>query len=534
MSGCASAEVSKLGGVRSYLQINDPRTCGRTTYYYGQDCQKMEVDAVTRNVANAGTPIRTWNRRRKAYCTIGTTETPPDNPQVTVRFYEDCLRGIPLPHILNGRMRVINNYGLCSSNGTVTTGWSQYAEVLDLKVLSENRGRRSSYDGADDALVDEISAELLNLYDISTMQFAEIDMANVTCLVGGGGVFNDATFGCFVGDGGRSCGCNNPCDDGSYTFYVPASCTGGTTQFIIYSKDGGETVSTSVLPAATGGGTAATYPKAAIVGNTLYVLAYQNPPELYSIQLDANGDPSGSWQLEAVLNLDAAGGAVTTGLPGRLVVDGDYLHILVQDATAGGRIYTLGGNRVPTTGARVVFPIIQDISDMAACGDQIVAVGVDANIQFSGDAGSSWAQLVAPVGFTADITSVWINSGRIWIGAAAGVVYNSVDEGDTWTLVAVPGVTGIVNDIQFMGDDIGWIADTSGRPSSTWIGGLTTADWTRDTNRVYGYPATNVPVRFAIPMCASAVVASNTLLVVGTNAGGDSVINIGRARITGI
>ena len=86
MAGCATTEALTLGAVRSYIQIPDPRTCNRKTLYYGQDCQLMEVDGVTRNVRNAGTPIRTWNRRRRTYCTIGTTETPPDNRQVTLRF----------------------------------------------------------------------------------------------------------------------------------------------------------------------------------------------------------------------------------------------------------------------------------------------------------------------------------------------------------------------------------------------------------------------------------------------------------------
>lgn len=535
MAGCATTEVLTLGAVRSYIQIPDPRTCNRKTLYYGQDCQLMEVDGVTRNVRNAGTPIRTWNRRRRTYCTIGTTETPPDNPQVTLRFYEACGRGLPLPHTLGDcRVRVINNYGLCKSSGTLTTGWSSYAEVLDLNILSENRGRRSSYDGADDALTDEITAELLNVYDISTVQFEEIDLTNLTCAVGGGGVFDDVVFGCYVGCGGRSCDCNKPCDDGSYTFYVPASCAGGATQFVIYSKDGGETVNTSILPAATGGGTAATYPKIAVIGNTLYAMAYQNPPELFSITIDENGDPDGNWQLEAILNLDANGNTVTTGIPARLVIDGDYLHVLVEDATAGSRVYTLGGNRVPTEGARTVFPIAQDINDMAACGDQLVAVGDAAAIQFSSDGGASWHQLDAPPTFVADITSVWIHGGRVWIGAAGGVIYNSADEGDSWSKVTVPGVTGTVNDIQFLGDDIGWLADTSGRPVSTWIGGLNNADWTRDTQRVYGWDVDVTPLRFAIPACAASIVAANTVLIAGTNAAGESTLHIGRAPVTGI
>lgn len=535
MGDCTTTEILKLGGVRSYIQVPDPRSCGRKTLYYGKDCQKMEVDGVTRNIRNAGTPIRTWNRRRGSYCTIGTTETPPDNPQVSLRFYEDCLRGLPLPHTLGAcRIRVINNYGLCNSSGKMVNSWSSYAEVLDLNILTENRGRRSSYDGTDEALTDEITAELLNLYDVSTVQFSQVNMTNLACAVGGGGVFNDAAFGCANGCGNRNCGCKQSCDDGTYSIYIAASCTGGTTQFVVYSTDGGENSTASVLPAASGGAASTTFPKVAVIGSTLYVLAYQNPPALYSIALDSHGNPEGSWQLEAILNKTATGTTVSTGIPGRLVVDGDNLHILVFDATAGSRFYTLGGTRNPNEGARVVFETAQNIADMAACGGSLVAVGDDASIQYSGDDGSTWRQLTAPDSFTADITAVDLVDGRVWIGAASGAIHYSLDEGDNWTNLLVSGITGTVNDIKFAGDDIGWIADTSGRPASTWVGGLNNDEWTRETHRVFGFPAGVTPVKNVVPMCASAVLSANVVLVLGTDAGGDSVAYIGRAPVTGI
>jgi len=493
----------------------------------------MEVDGVTRNIRNAGTPIRTWNRRRRTYCTIGNTEAPPDNPQITLRFYEECGKGLPLPHTLGDcRIRVVNNYGLCKSTGTIANGWSSYAEVLDVRILSENRGRRSSYDGADDAIVDEITAELLNIYDISTISFSQVNLANAVCAVGSGGVFDHASFGCFNGCGGNSCNCPEPCDDGTYTFYIPASCPGSTTsQFVISTNDGGENVEARLLPATTAGGTAAIYPKSAVIGNTLYVLAYQNPTELYSIGLDENGDLDGDWQLVATLTF----GPGDSGEPGMLIADEDTLHILVNDDVNGSRYYTLGGNRVPTEGARYTFPAAAMIDEMAACGDVIVGVGAGGSIYASQDGGSSFDVIPAPSDWGGvEVQSVNYVDGRIWIGGAGGRTYYSANFGDTWTRISVPTVTGNVTSIPFAGDDVGWVIDSSGRPTSTWIGGLNNEEWTRDVQRVNNWPTT-VTAQFAtVPQCASSVLSANTVLVIGTDAGGNSVAYVGRADVTGV
>lgn len=535
--GCASSEILTLGAVRTYIQVPDPRSCGRKSLYYGTDCQLMEVDGVQRNIRNAGTPLRTWNRRTRSYCEIANTETPPDNPQVTLRFYEQCGRGLPLPHVLGEcRIRVVNNYGLCKSNGSIATGWSSYSEVLDVRILSENRGRRSSYDGADDALVDEITAELLNIFDVSTVQFSKVDLSNMACLVGGGGVFNDATFGCYVGCGGRTCECTEPCDDGTYTFYIPSSCTGGTTQFLIHTSDGGEDVESSILPASSGGGVATTHPKVAVIGNTLYMLAYQNPPELFKISLDEKGKPEGNWQSVAVLTgTDAANNPVTTGIPADLVVDGDFLHILVEDAANGSRFYTLGGTRNPAIdGERFTFPAASRVTKLDACSGVVVAGGIGGSLFLSEDDGASFGSIVTDLNLPADpITAVKYVDGKIWVGSNTGYIGYTANNGDDWTEVNVSGMTGTINDLNFVGDDIGWTADASGGVFSTWIGGLNADEWTDNDQRVYGLPDDFTPTKVVLPQCASAVLAANTVLLLGTNAANESVAYIGRASTTG-
>ncbi|HPC92675.1 MAG TPA: hypothetical protein PLJ74_10545 [Myxococcota bacterium] len=534
MGSCQTNDVLTLGQVRSFLQIPDARNCGRKTLYYGKDCQLMEVDGVQRNVRNSSSPIRTWSRRTKSFCTIGNNESPPDISQLTIRFYEQCNRGVPLPHTLGQcRVRVINNYGLCKSDGTIATGWSSYAEVLDVQILSENRGKRSSYDGSDDTLVDELTVELLNIYDVSTVQFTKIDLTGIVCGAAGNIVANSAAFGCNTGCGGRSCSCPEPCDDGTQAIYIAASCAGSTSaQYIISSRDGGENTTQYVLPAPSAGGTAATYPKTAVIGTTLYVLAYQNPTTLFSIQLDEKSIPTGSWQEVSVLT--GNDGLITTGIPGELVADGDTLHILVNDTANGSRYYTLGGNRTPDDGERYTFPAAANMARMAACGDQIVVVGDSSAIYQSQDGGSSFTAVTAPTALgTTTITAVRIADGRIWIGAANGLKFQTNDDGLTWTQMKISGATGTANDIVFSGDDIGWIADSSGSPLSTWLGGTQKDEWTRQTNRVYNWPSTVTPKSIVLPTCADTHLAANTLLVLGTDAAGATVAYIGRDILTG-
>lgn len=536
MTQCDDTSIRTLGDVRSFLQIPNPRNCGRQTLYYGRNCQLMEVDGVTRNIRTAGTPIRTWNRRTRSWCVIGNTESPPDNPQVTLRFYEECGQGIPLPHVLGEcRIRVINNYGLCSSNGTITGGWNDYVEVMDIRLLSENRGRRSSNDGTDDPLVNEFTGELLQIFDIGTVSFSAIDLTNAqgNACTPGELRFNNSTFGCFTGCGRRDCGCDESCDNGTYTFFIPASCNGSTTgQYVIYTNDGGDSINTLVLPQPSAGGVATMFPQVAVIGNFLYVLAYENPATLFEIALDERGNPISTTEIYT-LELDDNDNVVTTGTPAQLVVDGDDLHILITDGVTGDRLYTFGGNYTPADGPRFTFPVaVSPVGDFSVCADVMLAGGAGGVVYHSEDSGFSWEAIASPT--TDDITAVEVVDGRYWIGTTAGEIYYSSDEGDNWEQIQLTGVASSINSFAWANDDVGWLVGNDGVIHSTWIGGLERTDWTNSTERINSLPTTiDDLLHAAIPTCADAVYGANTLLLTGTNANGEYVAYIGRVNVSG-
>lgn len=537
MQNCSTLEVSSLKSVRSFLQVPNPNGCTRKTLYYGKDCQFMEVDGVVRNVRNAGTPIRTWDRRSQKWCTVGSTEAPPDNSQFTVRFRIPCGKGIPLPHTVGKcRVRIINNVGVCNSDGAAVSGWSDYAEVIDAWLLTESRGRRSSYDGTDDPLTSEWSLELLNIFDVSTVSFSPVSITSDQCATPTNMKFNNAAFGCFTGCGMRSCGCAESCDDGTRTFYIPMSCSDSdAAQYIMHSTDGINIKSTTTLTPsgfAADGAVAADFPQVAISGNVLYVMAFKNPSSLWEITLDSDGNPKDVTELTR-LDYDADGSVLFSGEPGSMVAQGSDVHMIVTDGTTGDRFYTYSEDHLPKTGARYTFPqAASPVSKLAVCGNQMIVGGADGSVYISEDEGASWSMKTSPT--TEQIVSAEIADGKYWITTATGEAWYSAD-GETWAEIDLPGSTGQINDITFQGDDVGWIVGEDGLVQSTWLGGLNRSDWTGKDQRVYGLPSTFTTVlHAATPQCADSDLAANTVLLTGQDNTGKYVAYIGRPLIAGI
>lgn len=521
-ANCAS-DIRKLGSVRNFIQIPSAKLCGKKTLFYGKNCQMMEIDSVQQEYRASSNPIRTWNRYREAYCTIGNQHAAPGVQTFTVRFYETCDAGVPLPHMLRDcRVRFINNHGLCSSQGDATSGWSNYQEVIDGIVQSENRGKRTSYDGADDALVDELTFELINVYDVSSVHFSPLTMEG-SC-AGVALAANDAVFDCSNGCGDSSCGCRTTCNDGTNTFYIPASCDADTAQnYLWYTRDGGETSQVLTLPAPSTG-TAAIHPKIAQVNGRLYVLAYQNPPTLYSINLDNHGVPTGSWTEVATLG-------TTDGIPGALVEDNGLLHILVQASATGARFYTLGDGYDPGEGERHLFGITPNVSKIAVCGEDLYAVGETGYLDHSEDGGATWAPLTAPT--SDDLTDVAVIGVALWVTGTNGAIYRSTDDGTTWTQVKLGDQTATVLDLTFAGDNLGWVSNGVDAPFSTALGGELAADWSNQKPRIANWPAAALPTGAILPTCADGPKAVNTVLMFATNADGDSLAYIGRGRTAG-
>lgn len=522
MSGCKTNEIATTKQSRNYIQFPDPVSCGRKLAYYGVDCQWMQVGEFTRTVRNSATPIYTWNRRTNSYCAIASTSSPPENPQITVDFYDGCDQGLPLSHALGEcRLRIIINHGICGVGGAL--GFGRYAEVFDVLPLSEARSRRTSYDGADEPLSSSWTMEVINQYDISTMVFSQVNLSNSVCAAPALD-FNDATFGCQTGCGQSSCGCTDSCDDGTMSMYFGASCPGGTAQYVAYTVNGGSSLAASplILPAPASG-VATQYPKTAVIGDTLYVLAYEEPPTLFSVSLDSNGLPTGAISQVATLG--------TTGVPGSLIADGDTLHILVEDATNGSRYYTLSGNQSPSDGPVQTFAASEQVTEIASCGDSMIMGGAGGTIKVSSDGGSTWTSVASPS--SANVTAVGV-SDRLWVAFDDGSVYTSSNNGSSWTQSKPSGLSGNAKQIAFAGDDIGWIVDSYSTPMSTWLGGINSNEWSRADNRLQGIPAGFTPEKVITPDCAGSNLVANTALLIGTDASGNPVAYIGRSKVTGI
>lgn len=303
------------------------------------------------------------------------------------------------------------------------------------------------------------------------------------------------------------------------------------SQYLIYTSNGGEQTADIMLSGYTGGGTATQFPQSVVRGRNLYMLAFQNPAALFEIKLDAYGKPISNTQLY-LLNVTDTLTTVATGVPKKIFTSGDEIHMLVTDAATGDRMYTYGGNRTPEDGPRHTFPIAASpLADMDGCDNQFITGGVGGMVFISEDSGVTWTMVTSPT--TNAITATTIVDGRYWISDTAGGVWYSADP-DTrgWTKISLTGAAS-VTDIAFANDDVGWVVGPDGFVYSSWIGGLDREDWSNEENRVSNLPSTFDTLHATIPQCADAGLASNVVLLTGTNAAGEYTSYIGRPIYTG-
>jgi hypothetical protein len=484
----------------------------------------MEVDGVQRTVRGQVTPIYTVDTKNDKLCNPSSTEGMPEITQMTIRFMEAGCKGIPLPHVLGQcQIRVINNYGLCSSSGRATDGWSDYSEIIDAIVISENRGKRSSYDGSDNFLNNELTCNLVKILDIGKMTFTRIKIDSLISTDNFNS--NSAVFGCKRGCGKTVCQCTESCDDGTKSIYIGGSSNADSNQYVLYSGDGGETVSMYSVPA-TVSTTKDTSPKVEVFNNKIYMLGWQNPAELFSSKLDNAGVPSNDF-LQTGVDFSANGTVLGTR-PLAMIAGTNYLNILVRTAVNGVQYYRV--DKSNNASRLFSFPVGTSIQRMAACGSSVAVSGNSGTLYLSRDEGASWSVITTPT--SSQISAVSFQGNRIWIGDAIGRRWFSDNSGTSWTAVSL-GVSPAVTDIKFDGD-IGWTANTSISPFSTWLGGENATDWASGSPRIGNWPSTLNVTDFVIPSCADDTVKANTVMALcryGGNGFNETFVVIGRTSI---
>jgi hypothetical protein len=138
----------------------------------------------------------------------------------------------------------------------------------------------------------------------------------------------------------------------------------------------------------------------------------------------------------------------------------DWSHVYA--VTDQGNVYQSADGGVTWT---AVYTGSVDLYDISGISDgNIWAVGESNLIIQSTDFGETWTVIVGPTaGAGNDVKSVLVTpDGTVFIGNAAGELYGSYDEGDSWVTLSTQGITVTsIDRIVSWGDTIIWLIATT-------------------------------------------------------------------------
>jgi hypothetical protein len=152
-----------------------------------------------------------------------------------------------------------------------------------------------------------------------------------------------------------------------------------------------------------------------------------------------------------------------SGYPKCIYSDGNIAFI---GGTAGYIYYIEDPSEAPValdTGT-LFFTTWNDIHGIGS--DFVVVVGDNGAIAYTENGTTFSAITTSPVGIGTNLTAVWVKSeSEWWIGTSTGHVYYTLNGGATWTEKAFSGSgAGVVYDIKFSTDSVGYIAHASASP----------------------------------------------------------------------
>lgn len=133
-------------------------------------------------------------------------------------------------------------------------------------------------------------------------------------------------------------------------------------------------------------------------------------------------------------------------------------------AGAGGYLYYSSGIADGVTIQDAATLTTENLNDIYAYDTECVfAVGDDNTFLFTTNGGLSWGILSGPEG-DANLTCVFARSEReVWVGTSTGKLWYTLDGGAHWQQKAFPrSGTGVVNDIVFASNSVGFLAHTAG------------------------------------------------------------------------
>ncbi len=314
-------------------------------------------------------------------------------------------------------------------------------------------GSLGSGEGAEINETSPISAK--NLYEVLRLTFSERCPDVVTNPVTDVIIYDS-----------KSCGeCDSESDGCKRIYASTDSSVGspGTGPDVIYSLDKGVTCNSDEITTLDPGEVATAL---AGLGEYIVVVSYDETNLHYKEQSEIDAGNFGGWT-------EATGDMAVAGPPNDIWSTGTYAFI-VGDA---GYVY---GTADPTGGAAILDAGLatgEDLNAVHALSDLFaVAVG-DNNAVIFTQSQDTWTVVNGPAAATA-LTCVWAKSQTHWVvGNDAGDFFYTLDQGNTWTEIVLPGAAGYsqIEDVAFATDTIGYVSGTHtgprGRLLRTYDGG---------------------------------------------------------------
>lgn len=500
---------------RAYSQPGGPSPVNPVKYS-GADETYLMFDDDTNPITGGRDPIRVHSTRRiGGYEKVGETVSPPDNPSGSVTFMHEH-GGIPWLEFDTGCYH--NFYevvGTCKNPSDFINGWNDYVKIRSYGQRSESTDAGNASFEDDEQSTTQADFTYAAIYKIAALNFGAVAAAEVEREV------VDVVYG-----GGVECGNCGTADDGTKRIYALTKSSGagspGTPAEIQYSIDGGLTWNQGNV---TGLGGTTDLTALDIVGN-------------YLVAVDTAGN--GYWFAE--LNTITGAPGSWTNVTSGFVASKQPTDIYVKSASEvyfsgnGGYIYRSTDIPSGVTAINAGSATTSNLQRIHGQDDTIVATGDSGAIVKSLNNGATFTTTtLSPTSATIRAILV-LDEYRFWIGTSGGKTYYTINGGETWVEVTLPGGTlAVIDDIVAATDEVIHISARTATPTArlitTWCGG---ARWTSSasaTQRIQAFPTAMRFNRIAVPRDVPHAIAANHIVVGGLSGGGtDGALYLGAAN----
>lgn len=500
MPGLKSDQVNTQGHKRFFRQPGGAAP-NNSPLYAGREDEYMVIDAASPALSGGVDPIYVpSSRRTKQFDIAGRSVSPPDIASFTVMWREKRGR-IPLAlQDLSCRSAFYEVTGSCKSPDDINRGWTDYIQIYSDAEPAGNPdlGSRGSWD-SDDPIENSLEWVAGDIYAAGTMYFGDNAAAQI-----------DREVVAVVYGSLLNCGECGPEDNGSRKIYAVTKSSGGGSPGLpaelIYTLDGGGAWSEATI---TGIGATEDPLAIAVVGQMVLVLGTD---AYYYAELNSETGAPGTFTKVTSGFLAANSPNDMHALsPSEIFFVGDGGYIYKVSTVGGGANVVNAGNATTANLAR-----------LQSDGDKtLVAVGASGAIIRSRDRGVTWSTTTTTPAANANQAVEVIGERNYWVGDGSGGFYYTINGGESWVTVSLPGTPTSIRDVVFATPEVGYVAYDSAGPAGNLAWTITGGNsWVTGLARVANLPVVDRYNRIAVPEDVHPTTAANHVALAALAANG--------------